>query len=29
MGLSEVAEAYRMFDDKDEGVLKVILDPKN
>ena len=29
MGLSEVAEAYRMFDDKDEGVLKVVLDPRN
>jgi threonine dehydrogenase-like Zn-dependent dehydrogenase len=27
MGLSEVAEAYRMFDAHDPGVLKILLDP--
>jgi len=27
MGLSEAAEAYRMFDAKDDGVVKVLLDP--
>ncbi|MBK5221389.1 MAG: alcohol dehydrogenase catalytic domain-containing protein [Acidimicrobiia bacterium] len=28
MGLSEVTEAYRLFDARDDGVLKVLLDPK-
>jgi threonine dehydrogenase-like Zn-dependent dehydrogenase len=27
MGLSEAAEAYRMFDARDDGVGKVLLDP--
>jgi threonine dehydrogenase-like Zn-dependent dehydrogenase len=27
MGLSEAAEAYRTFDNKEDGVLKVLLDP--
>lgn len=27
MGLSQVAEAYRMFDAREDGVLKVMLDP--
>jgi threonine dehydrogenase-like Zn-dependent dehydrogenase len=27
MGLSEVAEAYRLFDAKQDGILKVLLDP--
>jgi threonine dehydrogenase-like Zn-dependent dehydrogenase len=27
MGLSEAAEAYRIFDARDDGVLKVLLDP--
>jgi alcohol dehydrogenase len=27
MGLSEAAEGYRMFDERTDGVLKVLLDP--
>jgi threonine dehydrogenase-like Zn-dependent dehydrogenase len=27
MGLSEAAEAYRIFDSREDGVLKVLLDP--
>jgi alcohol dehydrogenase len=28
MGLSDDADAYRIFDDREDGVLKVLLDPK-
>ena len=27
MGLSQVAEAYELFDSRADGVLKVLLDP--
>jgi threonine dehydrogenase-like Zn-dependent dehydrogenase len=27
MGLSEAAEAYRLFDAREDGVVKVLLDP--
>ena len=27
MGLSQAAEAYRLFDSREDGVLKVLLDP--
>lgn len=27
MGLSEAADAYRLFDSRTDGVLKVLLDP--
>ena len=27
MGLSEATEAYRIFDAREDGVLKVLLDP--
>ena len=29
MGLSQAAEAYQLFDSRGDGVLKVLLDPKN
>ena len=28
MGLSEAPEAYRLFDQREDGILKVLLDPK-
>ena len=28
MGLSDAADAYRVFDDRDDGVMKVLLDPR-
>ncbi len=28
MGLSEAAEAYRIFDSRDDGVMKILLDPR-
>jgi threonine dehydrogenase-like Zn-dependent dehydrogenase len=29
MGLSQVAEAYELFDSRSDGVLKVLLDPND
>jgi threonine dehydrogenase-like Zn-dependent dehydrogenase len=28
MGLSAAADAYRIFDARDDGVIKVLLDPR-
>jgi threonine dehydrogenase-like Zn-dependent dehydrogenase len=27
MGLSDAADAYRLFDSREDGVMKVLLDP--
>ena len=29
LGLSEAAQAYELFDSRSDGVLKILLDPKN